>query len=219
MDNPWLELRQDGPPYVLDIDATEVSAITKRARYRENTPQTHLLPEPFQGDAENASVVCLSNNPGYSQARWEDEEHSRPEFKQMVFDTIQLRNPVLWGLKLNRRWMTRLLNEVLDFVPPERVEANLCLIDFYAYHSEKFHDDWWFPSMHFTFELVEAAMARGATIVVMRGQKNWDYYVPDLVGYKNRFDLNSPQNVAISRGNCPGFPNIIAALHRQRLQR
>jgi hypothetical protein len=75
-------------------------------------------------------------------------------------------------------------------------------VEFHGYHSQ----DWaalpvTLPSQWFSFRLVEQAVERGATIVVLRGRRDWQVAVPSLRGYRNAFATKSVQASAISPRN------------------
>ena len=78
------------------------------------------------------------------------------------------------------------------------------------------------PSQWFGFSLVEQAIARGATVVMTRGSRQWTVAVPALMAYERVVRLKSPQEAAISPRNCgdQGWETILDALsgehgHRQ----
>ncbi|HKD76960.1 MAG TPA: hypothetical protein VKB76_15750, partial [Ktedonobacterales bacterium] len=84
------------------------------------------------------------------------------------------------------------------------------VIEYFPYHSAKFHFNGRVPSQQFSFDLVNQAFKRDAIVIQMRSKRQWIEAVPALQNYQHYFTLNNPQNVTISMGNCPvGYQAII----------
>ena len=67
-------------------------------------------------------------------------------------------------------------------------------------------------SQRYTFYLLEEALKREATIILMRGRNLWEQAVPALQHYPY-FTLNSARNASISERNCPGgYAEIVKRL-------
>jgi hypothetical protein len=73
------------------------------------------------------------------------------------------------------------------------------------------------PSQRFGFDLVGAAVHRGATIVILRCARDWHMAIPELRSYPKVVRLHSQRNSALSPGNCgqQGFRRILAAVGSQ----
>jgi hypothetical protein len=98
---------------------------------------------------------------------------------------------------------------------PERLARKILSVEFHGYHSPQWRPiGFTLPSQHYSFWLVQQAMARGATVVIMRGQRDWEVSVPGLQDYERLVIPHSFRSPAISEGNCgrDGFERIVAAL-------
>ena len=100
-------------------------------------------------------------------------------------------------------------------VDKEKLAHSLLCLEFFPYHSERYRGmSTLVPSQMYTFHLLEEAMKRKALIIQMRSKTIWQYYVPELKNHNNYFQLRSPQNVTVSRNNCPeGFDKIIETVN------
>jgi hypothetical protein len=89
------------------------------------------------------------------------------------------------------------------------------VIETHGYHAVKYRRiD--LPSQRYTRDLVRAAIARKAVFIVMRARREWQRLVPELLEAADVFSLRSPQNGAVSSGNCPdAFPQRSRQFMRQ----
>jgi hypothetical protein len=216
LDNPWLELPVEAP-YVLPQDVRVVERFNSRAK-EEHRIIVDLLPEPHIG-VFDAPVVLLNLNPGYS-----DEDyvvHGRPEFRSALLKTIRgepsaypfyYMDPSHTGA--GHRWWRQRLRPLIEATSAEVVGKKVLCVELFPYHSRQFaHSRISVPSQKFALELVRSAMSRRALLVVLRGYQYWSVEIRDLGAYQRLLRLNSPQNVTVSRGNCPqGFDEILREL-------
>ena len=223
--NPWLDLPEQ-PLYVLPADRPHVEAFNRQnadsanAKYRLDT---RLMPEPFGGNRQ-ATLVFLNRNPGLSSgdprvhhdnqryvaalranlgsaANGHQAVGLLPEFKQ---------TPA--GRWCRERCFKALINHSHA---PEDLARKILSVEFHGYHSPQWRPiAFTLPSQHYGFWLVEQAMARRATIVIMRGRSDWEVAVPGLQDYERRVVLRSFRSPAVSERNCgpKGFERILAAL-------
>jgi len=217
MRNPWIELPERSP-YVLPTDHPHVDAFNyhshKDPGYRFDLS---LLPQPFLGNLQ-APLIVLGRNPdvagGHRAGAYADAIRANL--------TSESGNGALLGLlpefdeEPNARWWRRCFREVLDELgsSPGDIAPRILSIEFHGYHSERWKLLPTLPSQHYGFWLVEQAIARGATVVVMRGQRDWEIAVPALRGHRPTVTLVNPRSATISRANCSqnGFDAVLRAL-------
>ncbi len=224
-DNPWLSL-PSGPPYVLAADEKAVREFNARARDTYRLQIDKLLPEPFLGDPA-APVLLLSNNPGFGK-------HSlfrqQPEFMAKMRACISLRFLTCPFVYLHpeyseiSEWWRQKLKCLLQKFGDEVVARSVCNIVYFPYPSTKFgHGRYEVPSQKYSFRLVQAAIERGALIVLMRkGQlRRWQDKVSELDGYNNLIVLRNPQMPSISNRNCEvgDYERVLKAIEAAEMNR
>lgn len=216
VDNPWLELPEEAP-FILAQDMRAVERFNTKAA-AEHRIILDLLPEPHIGSFD-APVVLLNLDPGFSQEDY--AVHSRSDFRTALLKTIRgepgpypfyYLDPDQDGA--GHRWWRQRLRPLIEATSVAAVAARILCVGLFPYHSKQYaHSKVSLPSRRFSFELVRSAMARRALILVMRGYEYWSVEIRDLGAYPRVLRLNSPQNVTISKGNCPmGFDEIVAEL-------
>lgn len=220
MGNPWLQLPAS-PPFVLDSDREFVEAFNRGAPLRTRL-RTHLLPEPFLGRPQQATVLLLQLNPGFagSEARW----HSQPAFAEALRANLAHRASRFphvyldprWRLTPGGRWSRRRLRRVIDAVgDAKRVARRLAVVEFHGYHSQGFRPiPVTLPSQHYGFDLVRRGIARDAVIVVLRGYDLWRVAAPELDDHHLVFQPSNPQSAYLTEGTMGrrAFRTILDAL-------
>jgi hypothetical protein len=213
MENPWKGL-STCVPYMLSSDEKSVLEFNSTADDLHKIRQ-ELLPEPYLGKVD-AEIVLLNLNPGfseddhllyelpYAQAAWKKNIlHELLDYPFFLLDPELSRFP-------GPQWWEKHLREPIQAADRKSVANKVCCIEYFPYHSRKlaWHDAI-LESQRYSFHLAELAIQRDALIIIMRGVKQWYEAVPQLTKHKRKFELNSKQNVTISKGNCPqGFPLI-----------
>ncbi len=148
----------------------------------------NLFPEPFIGDP-GAPVVLLSLNPGYKPG--DERAHTCEPFRTLAQRNIEHKfdkypffalDPRIHDTPLARWWSTT-LRDVLARSSPLAVARNVFAAELYPYHSVNFRRTSPPPSLAYTTSLVQAAMDRGALVVVMRGHKEWTTALKDIRTY------------------------------------
>ena len=222
MKNPWSNLPLN-PPFVLEIDRSAVTEFNRGQSVESNaTLQTHLFPEPFLG-TPTAPIVLLGLNPGFSglDSTW----HRDPDFLTAM--RKNLNHDCEFFPFLDPRfektpgsvWWRKRLRWLIDDTAVELVSRSIFCIELLGYHSTRFKgvpkqisENRLLPSAEYAGHLVRTAIANNKFIVVMRSYRRWCKLVPELVEYKNVFHLNSPQNVALSPANLPGYEQLKAVI-------
>jgi hypothetical protein len=219
--DPWVDMPLD-PPYVLPADAAHIYAFNDTLPSHDDPRRIDLdlPPEPWMG-LHSSTVVLLLCNPGVEP---QDHEASRrPEVASALRANITVPGgtPMLWladevADTPGGRWWRRTTKGMLDLGLNYAGIANqLLVVQFHPYHSVK-----WsclpvtLSSQPAGFALVEAAIDRGATIVLSRAAKPWKVAVPRLLHYPRLLSTKSARNASLSAGNigADGFQMIADAL-------
>lgn len=220
MDNPWLNLPEEAPYIALgDIEAL------KKQNYKLDGLRFDAFPEPYGGSLNTAKVVCLVLNPGFEEADvttnfansyWVHEVRANLEHKtEHLFLYL---SPGLKNTGGYRWWTAKLKPLEKAGVTRDELVQGIMMIQFFPYHSVKYvHNRQYIPSQQYQFYLVREAMRLGKTVIIMRARNIWIEAVPELADYPY-IELNSPQNVSISRANLDNkngigtFDKVVATL-------
>ena len=213
--NPWPTL-PSGPPYVLPGDLGPIQTFNAQAS-REHFLQWNAIPVPFIG-SPSASVVLLNLNTGFDPNDLVQQQN--PLVRQVLLNSLShgaaaypffFLDPVLdgrlgppLGPHGGYKWWNHRLRELVEAVgakPGRAITGRQCLaaevlcVEWFPYPSMRFSaKNPALQSQQYGFSLVNAAIGRGATVVVMRARNLWEASVPALVGYPNLFSLNSRQS-------------------------
>jgi len=157
--------------------------------------RVEALPDPFVGPRD-APIVVLARNPGWAGKELEDlgeparaasllgnlgddeKRHVHSYLTDPFVDTA------------GGKWWRKTMRAVIEAtsLQPEDLARRVLSVEFHGYHSQ----DWatlpvTLPSQWFSFDLVSRAVERGAVVVVLRGQRDWEVAVPSLRGYDRAF--------------------------------
>lgn len=218
MNNPWQKLPKSAP-YLLEIDKERVLAFNEKVKDHVKI-QHHVLPEPYIGNPK-APVILLALNPGYADEdiRYYQNEFVHSLWKKNLFHEKMEYPFYMLHPEFNQniggtRWWRQKLREMIEICGVKKVANHICCIEYSPYHSIKYKPQKSIlESQKYNFELVQEAIKNQAIIVIMRHEKGWLSSVPELKNYKYLYGLNSKQNIAVSRNNCPkGFSGILEAM-------
>ncbi len=160
-----------------------------------------LLPQPFQGDIESASVYILMSNPGLGPADYYGE-YEVPEYKDAMINNLKQtaanrRNPFLFldprfswhgGYKYWHSKFTKLIAEFGNSVgvsygeSREFFQKKIAILELVPYHSINFHlKGKTFNELHsvklirsYVIDvLVPKAQKRQCLIIIARGERMW----------------------------------------------
>jgi hypothetical protein len=91
---------------------------------------------------------------------------------------------------------------VLVVCPAPVLASRVLAVEFHRYHSRNWQA---LPvtlrSQQFGFELVDAAVGRGAVVVVLRAWREWQVAVPSLGSYPGVLHVSSHRRALVSKGN------------------
>lgn len=214
--NPWRQLPR-GEPYVLPDDQPHVDAFNKLATEAAGL-DLRYPPEPFIGNL-NAPVVLLSLNPGLSDDDWANSSTSARR-AAIWTNLTEAEDRTFYPLSDDfndtpvGRWWRRCFAGLIELgISEDQLRSHVLNVEFHGYHSRSFSRlPITLPSQWYSFALVEEAMNRGATIVILRGRREWLVALHMLNSYDHLVYLRNPRRATISPGNCDNFAQIVAAL-------
>lgn len=215
MINPWKDLSIK-PYYVATCD----TAILSSPNYNTSEIRFDAMPDPYCGNLDHAEVVFLALNPGFI----DDDIDVNLNNKTFISENIKNYQhnasvPFFYlmdelsetgGYKWWKKHLNSLLKEGILF---ENLQQKIMNIEYMPYHSVRYkHNNIILPSQEYSFNLVRQAIKMNKQIVIMRAKKYWLAAVPELNDYKNVAQLNSTQNVSISRKNMDNQPGAFDRL-------
>lgn len=205
-ENPWANISQAGTKFILDADRSQVAEFNNDVA---NECKFHIerRPEPFIGDLK-ASVVLLNLNPKYIKT--DNTSQTDGDFTKLWCANIlhkPAESPFYYlDPKLKKHdgsdWWRKRLGALMENFDERILAQRIFAIEFCAYPSECAHHEW--PALagnEYRDYLVESAITRGATIIVMQGAMRWYEAIPKLKRYKKTFELRNPQNATIKAAN------------------
>lgn len=212
MRNPWQHIPQ-AAPFVLPDDRSYIDAYNARETKLDHFVNLNYTPEPRLGPID-APVVLLQLNPSYDAAH--PEGHPNFEDSHRHLESLKDEFHPHVGLVPGEAWWQRCLGALVSAVGNRaQVARCLCSIEFFPYRSRKFsHGQIRLPSQSYTFELVRAAIDRGAIFVVARNFRLWLAAVPELLplqGAHRLYVLKSARRISLSEKTLPdrAFAQIV----------
>jgi|GEM_PF-1287158 len=212
--NPWATLPKN-PPYLAPCDQD----MKLRDFY---DLRLELLPQPYMGNLETAKVIILLLNPGYTTSESGVELQSG-NLQRTLRENLDPAKSKLFFIDDNfdwtagGRWWKSKIGALLDAgVSKDDIYRNLAVVEYFPYHSAEFNLklDITLPSQEYGFEAVRNAVKRGATILLMRGDKRWFKAVPELKEYPNVIKPKSTRNAVLSENNlgAENFKKLVDSL-------
>jgi hypothetical protein len=217
MRNPWIDLPETAP-FVLACDKQAIFDFNHTAK-PEHKIHLELLPEPYAGNPE-AKIVLLNLNPGFYErneqfllgdkhffnASRANLTHTKQAYPFYHLDPRNAASPGYY-------WWSRKLKPLIDLYGLKKVAHEMCVVEYFPYHSVNFGCTIFIPSQGYNVYLVKEGLKRNALIIQMRSRRVWQSVVPGLGSYLNYYELKNPRNPTISANNCPsGFPEILKVL-------
>ena len=236
MDNPWLEIIYDGPPYILPEELSLIEAFNNYQLSKKETNHiiaTELFPEPFIGDIANAKLVLLNLNPGLDDRDFSNHLESNyiQAFTNNLSQNISSDFPFYpldpqFRHTGNAAWWTNRIKNLTDSVGVKNVAKHLVVLEFFPYHSRKYcevpnsmlkefgmKDN--LPSQKYTFHLLNTLLEKEDVIIVgLRSKKLW---LNACEGLKEKLVMGiNVQNPHISPGNLgeENFNEIVQLLKK-----
>jgi len=198
--NPWQNLK---PLYVLPEDFAAIAHHRNYSNLRLDT-----LPDQVIGGLDKAEVVFLLLNPGF-----DDKDITvnlaLPEFVEA--NRRNLTDPYTspfyyFGSGLEATggyvWWARILKSLVRAGVTEAIlRHKIMAIEYFPYHSKDWKNLPSVPSQQLSFDLVNEAIRRGKTIVIMRSKNLWFGAVPLLEYYANKMVIKNLRNPSVSPAN------------------
>lgn len=226
MKNPWTEFLDNSKQdyLILNDDRLVVDQFNEKAK-EEHRIHTEIMPAPFMGNVLDSPVLLLLLNPGFDEEeeRKDYYNHYRPYWEKEIQHEHSVPDLPLFCLEdkytqFSDYWKRR-LRFLIEATSKEKVAQNIALVQFFPYHTKKYKDiskrisSDYLTSQKYNFYLVEKAIKRDATIIMLRGKKQWFEAIPSLMNYKNVFFTNSNRNTYLSKGNMKNFDEIIKKIN------
>lgn len=237
MNNPWIEFANHINEKNL-ILKEEISAVDK---FNESTKNDlfkihkEIMPAPFMGNVHTAPIVLLLLNPGYDREEEKNDFYNKYSnwWKQQIQNKKPQTDLALFCLDdeyvLSSPYWANKLKPLINIVGKEQVSKNVCMIQFFPYHTGKHKNisskilktegfDEYLLSQKYNFHLVKEAMKRDAIIIIMRSEKLWYSAVPELKDYQNKHKTKSYLNTILSENNLgEAYSHIIQKLNPDKL--
>lgn len=214
MDNPWTGLPKE-PDYVLEEDEPYVRAFNRAQTKEKSELDLSLIPEPFLGPREGAPLVLLLLNPGKTdQSRRLHRSSYAERLRANLSDDAEGQRHL--GLQSDARsdWWRRRFSAVLkEGHELKGLSRKVLSVEFHGYYSRsRSLLPVTLPSQRYGFWLVESAIERRATIVILRGERLWSVAVPRLHG--RCVVASNPRAGSVSPANLgpDGFNQVLEAL-------
>lgn len=205
--NPWNELDECGPDYVLPEDLLYVRTYNDRLRVRgkslDRLIRTNRIPEPRQGPID-APVVLLQLNPSFDKSNI--DQPLAPDEVKSAIEKLRDEHSSHACIETASGWWGQSFKQLMRSVDPAHLAKRFCSIEFFPYASASFdHSELRLPSQAYTFNLVRQALNRDALILVTRGLDTWIGSVPELSSKLGQavFETKNPRRAFISEGNLP----------------
>ena len=215
--NPWKDLPITAP-YVHPKDAPFLERLFQRVRTSKR-PRTQILPSPFVGDPEQATVYLLTQHPlyvppsdgsddvddvdGYEEAKRLSLTFENPDYPFFYLD------PRFDGT-LGHKWWHPKLEPLIKDCGLENVAKRVMQIAYFPYYMEEYHNPReTFPTQKYSFQIVRNARDTNKKIVIMAAHTEWTTEIR-LSGYMR---LTSRNNT-LSPGNLPDgkYEELVAAI-------
>ena len=220
--NPWKNL-PNTVPFILPEDKKLIDSYNLQQRAKSEITLNEI-PSPYIGDPK-APIIFLNLNPSFSQDEINSPKSSQfreitranllHEFYDYPFYVL---DPSLEGTSSGYKWFNQKFGPLMKIsgMDNKDLSRKIFLVEYLPYRSKNIGN--WkndiLPSQIYAIHLINEAIARQATIVIMRSKKLWFNAVPTLETYPDLHILHSPQNVTVSERNLgtEGFNKIISKL-------
>ena len=189
----WQKWEADGPPYMLEADADVLKSYTKVVyrswdEARQHFPETDkkrlhlgLIPGPFMGDMEKASIYVLMNHPGIDKCDyyWEYEV---PAFRRAILANLRQErlkgvlpfpclDPQFKSHPGFKYWHRKLKNVIMELAKArkkscEEVYSELgekfAVVQLFPYHCAELYGKWLsdLPSVRLAGEFVKETVVK-----------------------------------------------------------
>lgn len=202
--NPWEAIPKTSP-HILEEDLTMLGKMGMDPK--DLGWRTELIPVPFMGDYNKASIILLCLNPGFNE-KLDFQDYSNDYYYQENMKTLAMKsNYPFFCLdpKISFSgafiWWAKILKTLIDQFGSRHLSNKLMCLQYLAYHSTTYTDPLgYLPSQNYTFGLLKQAIKDRKTIVIMRSKKLWFRAVPELMACPY-MELKNYRRPFLSSGN------------------
>lgn len=225
--NPWNKLSNvniNGETAILateDVELIEKYTSTKRYKNLEDIYRLQLgfYPQQFVGDIQNADIIVLSKNPGYTP-EFKTLYDNDKNYQKTLLNNLQLKENLYfhafdldtnefgyWAKKF-KEWFDDVdnLQDLKEKLP--WFSKHVALAEYFPYHSTKYDKELndfiskegYFPTQKFLFDLIRERVLDDddpVTIIIARSYNKWNEAIPQLKEYKNCYETNNPSNPSL----------------------
>lgn len=226
--NPWFDFNPNARKLVHDRDVGTFirfnGALEGKVGAEKFALSSDHTPLPFFGSL-HARLVILGANPGLDPiATAQEETRERRELFDLARRHELSGNPFVFlreefAETPGFNWWHRRTRVLRDEVGDSAFFRRTFSAEIHPYKSINYRalpKGTRFPTQAYTNELVKQAIERGAFVIFLRAQKEWESMIPELASYSEsrKFALNSRQNSFLTPGNMPAgkFEEIVSAL-------
>ncbi|HIH3052324.1 TPA: hypothetical protein ACYQHN_002191, partial [Streptococcus pneumoniae] len=217
--NPWNQLSNvdiNGEQAILATEDVElIKKYTSTKHYKNLKDDIYRLqlgfcPQQFVGDIQNADIIVLSKNPGYTPEFKTLYDHDK-NYQKTLLNNLQLKGNLYfhafdldtnefgyWAKKF-KVWFDDVdnLQDLKEKLP--WFSKHVALAEYFPYYSTKYDDklndfiskEGYFPTQKFLFNLIRERVLDDndpVIIIITRSYNKWYDAIPQLKEYKNCYE-------------------------------
>lgn len=221
--NPWNQLSNvdiNGEQAILATEDVElIKKYTSTKHYKNLKDDIYRLqlgfcPQQFVGDIQNADIIVLSKNPGYTPEFKTLYDHDK-NYQKTLLNNLQLKGNLYfhafdldtnefgyWAKKF-KVWFDDVdnLQDLKEKLP--WFSKHVALAEYFPYYSTKYDDklndfiskEGYFPTQKFLFNLIRERVLDDndpVIIIITRSYNKWYDVIPQLKEYKNCYETSNP---------------------------
>lgn len=175
-----------------EADLTVIEQYNAKAKepYRLHT---EMGPCPYEGNIDTAALVLLLANPGFDSSSQPDDHAYAVE----GWPLAGLHKDAPDGM---RNWWRPRLRTLCEQYGEPFIARNVAALQINPWASAQYDETLRLPSRNLQLKRAEAAVQRGAALIVMRAAKAW--FESDVVcHYPHAYRTNSARSSYVSQGN------------------
>lgn len=230
--NPWNQLSNveiNGEQAILAAEDVElIKKYTSTKRYKNLKDDIYCLqlgfyPQQFVGDIQNADIIVLSKNPGYTP-EFKTLYDNDKNYQKTLLNNLQLKEDIYfhafdldtnefgyWAKKF-KVWFDDVdnLQDLKEKLP--WFSKHVALAEYFPYHSIKYDKELntfiskegYFLTQKFLFDLIRERVLDDndpVTIIITRSYSEWTSAIPELKTYETCYRSTSPQAASV-RARC-----------------